>query len=392
MMIKLLTFSTLYPNAGQPSNGIFVENRLRHLLESNEVEVIVVAPVPWFPFSGGFGKYSAFAKAPRKEERHGITIYHPRYPVIPKIGMNIAPLLMAFFVMPTIKKLIKQGYDFDIIDAHYFYPDGIAAAIISSVVKKPFVVTARGTDINLIPKYRLPRKWINWAANKSSAMITVCKALKDEMLSIGLDETKITPLRNGVDLSLFRPGNKAEIRQALGVDGKSLLSVGYLIERKGHHLIIDALKKLPEYKLYIAGDGELEAQLKQQAVDSKVEERVVFLGPLDRETLRNYMVAADALVLASSREGMANVLLESIACGTPVIATPLWGTPEVVASPEAGVLTKDRTVEGIVEGVEHLFSQYPSQSDTRAYAENFSWDATTQGQLDIFRNILTLNK
>jgi len=387
-MIKLLTFSTLYPNALEPQKGIFVENRLRHLLASNQVEVVVVAPVPWFPFSSGFGEYSKFANVPSKEQRHGITLYHPRYPVIPKIGMSIAPLLMAMFVIRMIKKIINQGYNFDIIDAHYFYPDGITAALISAMVKKPYAVTARGTDINLIPRYWLPRKWILWAAKNSSAMITVCQALKDEMVSLGITADEITPLRNGVDLNLFHPGDKGQIRQELNMSGKVLLSVGYLIERKGHHLIIDALHGLPEFTLYIAGDGELDTQLKQQAMDYGLSERVVFLGALTPEVLRKYMVAADALILASSREGMANVLLESIACGTPVVATPLWGTPEVVAAPEAGVLTVDRSIEGIIDGVKRLFSQYPSSVDTRLYGEQFSWDKTTQGQIEIFKKII----
>jgi len=389
-MIKLLTFSTLYPNAIEPQKGIFVENRLRHLLASGQVEVVVVAPVPWFPFSSGFGEYSKFAKVPAKEQRHGITLYHPRYPVIPKIGMSTAPLLMAMFVIGAIKKIIAQGYDFDIIDAHYFYPDGISAALISAVTKKPYVVTARGTDINLIPKYWLPRKWILWAAKNSSAMVTVCQALKDEMVSLGMAADRITPLRNGVDLNFFHPGDKEQIRQALNISGKNLLSVGYLIERKGHHLIIDALQGLSEFTLYIVGDGELDAQLKQQAMDRGLGDRVVFLGALAPDVLRQYMVAADALILASSREGMANVLLESIACGTPVVATPLWGTPEVVAVPEAGVLTAERSVEAIMDGVKRLFLKYPNRADTRKYAETFSWNKTTQGQLEIFNKIIML--
>ncbi|MBI5430594.1 MAG: glycosyltransferase family 4 protein [Nitrosomonadales bacterium] len=386
--IKILTFSSLYPNAVQPTNGIFVENRLRHLLESGEIEVKVVAPVPWFPIAHPvFGKYGDFAKVPDYEVRHGIDIYHPRYLVVPKIGMSIAPLLMARAVRKSVQNILDQGFDFDLIDAHYFYPDGVAACILAGRLGKPFVVTARGTDINLIPKYTVPKRWILWAAEKSRAMISVCRALKDEMVDIGIPAEKITPLRNGVDLNFFRPDNRDEIRKQLNIEGRMLLSAGYLIERKGHHLIIEALSSLPDTRLYIAGDGEMLTQLNKLALDKGVADRVTFLGSLDRETLRRYMVAADALVLASSREGMANVLLESIACGTPVIATPLWGTPEVVAAPEAGILTRDRSVAGIAEGVKRLFANYPDRELTRQYAEKFSWDETTHGQLAIFRGI-----
>ena len=387
--IKILTFSTLYPNAAQPTHGIFVENRLRHLLESGEIEVKVVAPVPWFPLTNpAFGKYGNFAKVPEHEVRHGIEIWHPRYWVLPKISISIAPLLMARAVRETVRNIREQGFDFDLIDAHYFYPDGVAACMVANRLGKPFVVTARGTDINLIPRHSLPKRWILWAANKSRAMISVCQALKNEMARIGIAADKVTALRNGVDLEFFNPGNRAEIRKQLNISGKTLLSVGYLIERKGHHLIIEALSRLPDVRLYIAGDGEMSTQLRKLASVLGVADRVIFLGALDRESLRRHMVAADALVLASSREGMANVLLESIACGTPVVATPLWGTPEVVAVPEAGVLTRDRSVEGIVEGVSRLFAHYPNREATRRYAEKFSWDDTTRGQLEIFRRVL----
>ncbi|MES1981082.1 MAG: glycosyltransferase family 4 protein [Pseudomonadota bacterium] len=387
--IKILTFSSLYPNAVQPTNGIFVENRLRHLVASGEVEVKVVAPVPWFPFAGAaFGKYGDYARVPAYDVRHGIEVYHPRYLVVPKIGMSIAPVLMACAVRKTVHSICEQGFDFDLIDAHYFYPDGVAACILADKLRKPFVVTARGTDINLIPMYALPRKWILWAAAKSHAMISVCQALRDEMVDMGIAADKVTALRNGVDLNSFHPGGRDEIRSQLNIAGKMLLSVGYLIERKGHHLVIEALTSLRDYRLYIAGDGEMSAQLKKLALDRGVADRVIFLGSLDRASLRRYMVAADALVLASSREGMANVLLESIACGTPVVATPLWGTPEVVAAPEAGVLTLDRSSAAMAEGVTRLFANYPDRARTRLYAEKFSWDDTTQGQLAIFRRAL----
>lgn len=387
--IKILTFSTLYPNAAQPTHGIFVENRLRHLLESGEIEVKVVAPVPWFPIAGpAFGKYGNFAKVPEHEVRHGIEIWHPRYWVLPKIGMSIAPLLMARAVRKTVRNIREQGFDFDLIDAHYFYPDGVAACMVANSLGKPFVVTARGTDINLIPRHSLPKRWILWAAKKSRAMISVCQALKNEMAKIGIAADKVTALRNGVDLDFFNPGNREEIRKQLDISGKALLSVGYLIERKGHHLVIEALSRLPDVRLYIVGEGEMSAQLRKLASILGVADRVVFLGALDRESLRRYMVAADALVLASSREGMANVLLESIACGTPVVATSLWGTPEVVAVPEAGVLIRDRSAAAIAEGVDRLFAHYPNREATRRYAEKFSWDDTTRGQLEIFRRVL----
>lgn len=388
-MRRILTFTSLYPNAIQPGNGIFVEQRLRHLLESGKVETRVVAPVPWFPLTSSiFQKYSKFARVPAQEERYGIDVAHPRYPIIPKIGMVLTPYLMARTMKPILKDILKSGYDFELIDAHYFYPDGVAAALLGKWLNKPVIITARGTDINLIPQYSLPRKMITWAAANCAGIITVCKALKDSIVDLGVPESHITPLRNGVDLDLFRPLNREQTRAKLGITGRTLLSVGYLIERKGHHLVIEALSNLPNTNLIIVGEGELEQQLKRQAQELGLGDRVRFAGAVDQKTLTEYYSAVDAMVLASSREGMANVLLESLACGNPVVANNCWGTPEVICKPEAGVLMERRDPESIVKAVNQLFDNYPARELTRKFAETFSWDETTRGQLNLFSKVL----
>jgi glycosyltransferase involved in cell wall biosynthesis len=207
------------------------------------------------------------------------------------------------------------------------------------------------------------------------------------MIDLGIDGQRITTLRNGVDLERFCPVDRKAQREALGLKVFTLLSVGYLIPRKGHDLIIEALPMLPDVRLLIAGDGPELANLTHLAERLGVAGRVTFLGSLPQTELRNYYGAVDALVLASSREGWANVLLESMACGTPVVASDVWGTPEVVAAPEAGVLMPSRTPEGIVRAVQALRANYPDHGATRRYAEKFSWDDTTRGQLDLFHAI-----
>lgn len=388
-MIRTLLFSTLYPNSVRPSHGIFVETRLRHLLASGQVETRVVAPVPWFPIRHkAFGEYAKHAAVPRHEIRNGIEIDHPRYLLLPKIGMNSAPYALARAGLKAARKLIAEGYDFDLIDAHYFYPDGVAATMIGKALNKPVVITARGTDINLIPQYPKPKRMILQAAKDCAAMITVCTALKDAIVGLGGTAQKITALRNGVDLQLFQPEDKAQSRAAFGMrDEFAIASVGHLIERKGHHLVIEALAQIPDAALFIAGAGDEESRLRALAEQLGVTRRVHFLGAMPQEKLRTLYSAVDCLVLASSREGWANVLLEAMACGTPVVATNVWGTPEVVASPEAGVLMDERSAGGIVRGVAHLRLALPARSATRAYAEQFGWQPTTDGQLEIFSRI-----
>ena len=388
-MLKILTFSTLFPNAVQPAHGVFVENRLRHLVAGGEVEAQVVAPVPWFPSKAGmFGHYADLAKVPDIERRHGLTIHHPRFPLIPKIGTNLAPLCMYSFVKPFVAKLIRNGFDFDLIDSHYFYPDGVAAVMMARAFGKPVTITARGTDLNLLPQYAIPRRQIVWASTHAQGLITVCQALKDELVALDVPPDKVRVLRNGVDLEMFQPVDRATARERLGLDGRTLLSVGLLIDRKGHDLIVSALRRLPGTTLLIAGDGPERANLERLASEEGAADRVRFLGRVDHGALRDIYGAVDALVLASSREGWANVLLEAMACGTPVVASNVWGTPEIVADPAAGVLMADRTPDALADAVEALFSALPDRGATRRYAEQFSWDATTRGQETLFDELV----
>lgn len=387
--MKILTFSTLFPNAEKPGHGIFVETRLRHLVASGQVEARVVAPVPWFPLKHPrFGTYSAYARAPGAEVRSGIAVLHPRYPVLPKIGMNVAPRLLANAVRPVLARMIDDGFDFDLIDAHYFYPDGVAAAMLGQYFNKPVVITARGSDITLFPSYPKPREQIEWAAGRAAAVITVCDALRDEVLRMGVDPAKVVSLRNGVDLQLFRPVERDAVRARLGLTGFTLLAVGHLVPVKAQALAVAALARLPDVQLLLAGNGPDRAMLEQLARDQGVAQRVRFLGALPQAALRDYYGAADALVLPSEREGWANVLLESMACGTPVIASRVWGTPEVVAAPEAGRLMAERSAAGVADAVNALRADYPDRAATRRYAERFSWDDTTAGQLALFSRVL----
>lgn len=387
--LRTLLFSTLYPSSVRPSHGIFVETRLRHLLASGEVETRVVAPVPWFPSAHPrFGDYARFAATPKQEIWNGVEIFHPRYFLPPKVGMTIAPALLAWGAYRTVVSLLREGFEFDLIDAHYFYPDGVAAVLLGRMLGKPVVITARGTDINLIPRYVLPRWMIQSAARRCATMITVCGALKEELVQLGADPAKVTVLRNGVDLKLFFPEDRQVARDQLGMSRFALASVGYLIPCKGHDLVIGALPQLADTELFIAGSGPEEGRLRALADNLGVADRVRFLGTLTQKRLRTLYSAVDTLVLASSREGWANVLLEAMACGTPVVASRVGGTPEVVTAPEAGGLLRERTVDGIVEAVLTLRTVLPAREATRQYAERFAWDETTKGQLELFSSVL----
>jgi glycosyltransferase involved in cell wall biosynthesis len=224
----------------------------------------------------------------------------------------------------------------------------------------------------------IPRKLILWAARRAAGIIAVSRALKDRLVDLGVGYDKVTVLPNSVDLELFHPIDRPAWRRRLGLTGTTLLSVGQLIELKGHDIAIRALADLPKVHLLIAGAGEQERVLKRLANSLGLSDRVRFLGAVPQEDLKIYYGVADALVLASSREGLASVLLEAMACGTPVIASDVGGTPEVIAATEAGVLMQERTPQGLVEAFQKLFANYPPRTATRHYAERFGWDQTAK--------------
>jgi glycosyltransferase involved in cell wall biosynthesis len=392
--LRLLTFTTLFPNAAQPNHGIFVENRLRHLVAETGTEATVLAPTWWFPSTHPrFGPWAAFAAVPRHEQRHGLAVHHPRALTMPKLGMYTAPYALYRAARRELRRLIAQGQSFDAIDAHYLYPDGVAALWLARDFRLPLAITARGSDVTELPDYRIPRALIQRAIAGADALITVSAGLKRRLVELGAPDEKVTVLRNGIDTALFHPGpwpdtgDRAAMRARLGLTGPTLISVGGLIPRKRHHLAIDAMALLPGATLLILGAGPEHAALEARATQRGVADRVRLLGPRPHAELPAYYAAADLSVLASSREGWANVLLESMACGTPVVASDIPGNPEVVQRRDAGLIVRDNTAEGIAEAVQNLLANPPDRAATRRYAEGFGWAETSAGQLALFQRI-----
>jgi len=366
---------------------------LRELLATGSIETRVVAPVPWF-FSTHprFGDYAMTARIPKREMLSGIDVSHPRYFLAPKVGMTMAPLAMALGALPALRRLQREGFDFDLIDAHYFYPDGVAAALLAKWIGKPYVVTARGSDLNLIAQYRLPRQMMHWAADNARMSIGVSAALTAILRDWGLVPERLSVMRNGVDLQRFAPMNPSDARMHLRLDGDPvLLSVGNLVELKGHDIVIGALPRLlrthPGAKLVIVGAGHQRDALIALAELLGVRAHVDFVGRQPNQELFRWYSAADLLVLASSREGWPNVLLEAMACGTPVVATRVSGIPEVVAADVAGRLVDRRDADGFAAAIEVLLQDRLDRALVRSYAEKFSWQHTTQAQLALFKSV-----
>lgn len=394
---RILLFSTLYPSSVRAGHGIFVENRLRELMRRFDVDVRVVAPVPWFPSTNPrWGDWASFAATPPSERRNGIEVSHPRYLLPPRVGMTPAPLLLALGAAPAVARLRRTGFDFDLIDAHYYYPDGVAAALLGKWFDRPLTITARGSDLNLIGTYRIPRWLMQWASRRAAASIGVSQALVDVLRGWDVNPSQLHLMRNGVDLDRFAPRAKESARQRLRLHGHQwLLSVGNLVELKGHDLVIAALAYLRQthgdVRLAIVGRGPERPQLERLAANLGLAESVVFVGAVPQPDLVDWYSAADALVLASSREGMPNVLLECMACGTPVAATAVGGVPEVLKGAPGCDLVKIRSAEGIAAAVAKILTNPIGPEELRAHAVQFDWQATSASQLALFNQIRARN-
>jgi teichuronic acid biosynthesis glycosyltransferase TuaC len=371
-----------------PNHGIFIENRLRKIIATGDISARVVAPVPWFPLHHpAFGRFAKFARVPVREERHGIIIDHPRFLVIPSVGARLTPHFLFRSMLRSAKALINAGEDFDVVDGHYFFPDGVAAAWLAKAIDKPLVMSARGSDLNIWADNAYARPLIQQSIEQCEAIITVSAALKQRVLQLGGGSKRIEILRNGVDLAAFYPVDRESTRTALGMTGFVALSVGNLIELKGHHLAIEALSELPQVTLVICGEGPMLNELRSLAEKNGVSSRVKFAGRIPHSELNRYYGAADVLLLLSSNEGWPNVLLEAMACGTSVVATSVGGIPEVVQSDAAGFLIAERTVAAVRNGLQRAMTTAVSREATRAYAEGFGWDDTAKSQARLYKDV-----
>jgi teichuronic acid biosynthesis glycosyltransferase TuaC len=387
--VRMLTLSSLYPSEARPRHGVFVENRLAKLVEAGGIRVRVIAPVPWFPFTARvFGDYSRYAATARAECRRGINVVYPRYPMVPRVSTTLQPALVASAVARSASRARAEGFDFDLIDAHYFYPDGVAAVDVAARYRKPLVITARGSDINVIAQLPGPRRRILQAARFASAIISVSAALKTKMVDLGMDAERINVLRNGVDMHAYAPIEQTQARAALGLaSGPVVASVGNLVPGKGHDLAMRSIARLNGVVLLIVGGGPQRASLGRLARELGIDSRVHFTGELPPERMPTLYSAADLLVLASNNEGWPNVVLEALACGVAVVAADVGGVREILTADVAGTIVEERTTEAFALALNDRLVRLGEPAAVRTFASQFSWDEVVGLQTELYQRV-----
>jgi teichuronic acid biosynthesis glycosyltransferase TuaC len=376
--MRILTFSHLFPDSIRPVWGIFVYQRIRHFCKRSGNTAIVVAPVPYLPRWFPSKSREHFKHIPREEEVGGIVVQHPRYLLVPKLAMPVHGLLLFLGSYWTVAKLHRQA-KFDCIDAHFVYPDGFAAVLLGRVLGIPVFCSARGTDITVYPTFRLIRPLIRWSLRKAAGVIAVSQSLKQAMTALGIPEDKIRVIGNGIDAERFRLMDRQEARRKLELplDGPLLVAVGSLHEHKGHAMLISAVAEMANrhdgLRLCIIGEGPLRERLQRLIAEKGLAGRVKLVGSVQNQELTAWFNAADVSCLPSSREGWPNVLLESLACGTPVVATRVGGVAEVIVSPDYGILV-GQSVPELSEGIEAALQKVWDREAIHRYAKSRTWD------------------
>jgi glycosyltransferase involved in cell wall biosynthesis len=371
-MLRVLTLSTLFPSRAEPTLGVFVERQTLGLAARPGVEVEVVAPVglPIWPLSR-HPHYAERAKLPAEEMWKGLRVHRPRHAVWPKLERR-TPAAMAGALLPLLRR-IRERFPFDVMDAEFFWPDGPAAAALSRELGIPFSVKARGADINYWGKRPDTGPQVALAARGAGALLAVSEALKGAMTGLGLPEENIAVHYTGADLAAFRPLDRAEAKRSMGIDGPLVVTAGALIPRKGQALAIEAIGEVPGATLVLVGDGPDRRSLEALAV--RVGGRVRFAGRRPHEELPFYLGAADATLLPSQSEGLANVWVESLASGTPVVTCDAGGgAHEAIDRPEAGRIVR-REAKALAAALNEILADPPEQEAVRrCVADKFSWE------------------
>ena len=375
-MLRVLTLSTLFPNAAQATLGVFVERQTLGLAALDDVQVEVVSPIglpPW-PLAR-HPHYRARARLALRENWRGVIVHRPRFTVIPKIGERPTARMMAKALLPQLRK-IRERFPFDVIDAEFFWPDGPAAMHLSKALGLPFSIKARGSDIQYWAHRPGIAKQLIAAGHAADGLLSVSAALRGVMGSLGMPEEKIRVHYTGVDLDHFKPLDRPAAKARLGIDGPLIVTAGALIERKGQRIVLAALEQLPGMSLIFVGDGPDRKHLEAAVSSRGLGERVRFLGNRPHYELPALLGAADVMVLPSASEGLANVWVEALACGTPIAIADVGGAREVLGDSGAGRLVA-REPGMVAEGVRDLLANPPEPETMRAIARRFSWDVNS---------------
>jgi len=362
-MLRVLTLSSLFPDRSRPNFGVFVERQTCALAARKGVEVVVVAPRGIPPGAGGTRRYSELARLPEVETWQGLEVHRPRFAAWPLTGGRFHAAAMARALRPVLERLRGR---IDVIDASFFFPDGPAAVALGERLGVPVSIKARGADIHHWGRSPATAGQVLDAARRADGMLAVSAAMRADMIALGMPKDRIAVHQTGIDRTRFHP-------QPTLRTGQLVVSVGALIARKGHDVVIEAVARLPGARLIVAGQGPEHERLAALIERLGVSDRVTLAGGVPHDALPALIAGANVMALASASEGLANAWVEALACGTPIVITDAGGAHEVVTGPDAGrVVTRDPAA--FAAAIAELLAAPPAIEAVVAHAEAFSWE------------------
>jgi glycosyltransferase involved in cell wall biosynthesis len=377
--------------------GLFVRSRLQALAKYAEVKV--VAPIPVLDFSHPQGKMFSPRECPLQRQDGPVEVFHPRW-IFPPYGTPLN-VLCEFGRLLSVLSRIRRNFKFDLIDAHFGYPEGCAAALLAAAFRVPFTITLRGSE-TMFDGYRYRRAVMKMALRRAGAVITVSEELRAFAVSRGAHPERTRTIPNGIDPEVFRFHDPAAMRQRYNLPAgrKLLLTAGELIEAKGHHLVVDALKSLVargvDAELLIAGatargGPRFEQTLRQRVREAGLADRVRFLGWIDRHTVSEMLSAVDIFCLASYTEGCPNVVNEALACGAPVVVTQVGGVAAMVPSSQYGTIVPQRDAQALVNAITAGLERTWDRVAISEWGRSRSWDAAAREVVEAFSDALALS-
>lgn len=395
---RVLVVSATFPSSTDRTRGIFVKERIKALSRAPGIELRVIVPTPWAPPIRSVAPWYQIACTPRHEMVEGLSVYRPRYLLPPKVGGYIHPQLMYRALLATASRIRKE-FSFDLIDAHFVYPAGVAATRLAKHFNLPVCVTGRGEDMLRFPSLPVKGRSIRWALKNGDGYVALSPKLARAMVANGAAEDAVTVIPNGIDTEKFQPTDRQQCRRELGLPGDRtiLLSVGDLVERKGNHLVLEALptiiKQRPDV-LYICVGGpgrhglDFSEALKSRIARMRLESHVLLPGGRAHDELYKWHNASDLFVLASSREGSPNALLEALACGSPAVSTHAGGAADELEKTGFGVMMRERSADAAAEAILEALGRDWNRSQIRQAMERRSWDETAKQVTDYFSRLL----
>jgi glycosyltransferase involved in cell wall biosynthesis len=396
--MKVLLISSIFPNSTEKERGIFTYRIATAMKSMCRMEVI--APLPWVPpivKRLGGGRKFIHANVPSQENLGGLTVHHPRYLVIPKFMSFTHPLFLYARLLCLTAKLNRKD-PIDIINAHWLFPDGVAATWVARRLGKPLVLTGLGCDVNHYPSLLFRGEQPKRALNNANLITVKGTALKQKILLMGIKENKVTVIPNGLDFGQFKVIDRIEARHRLGIPENLpfVLFVGSLDQIKGGEYLIEALKEMARYPdsfphLLMLGDGPQQEALLSRAEKLGIADRVSFLGKRPHNEIPLWMNAADVFCLPSIREGRPNVLLEALACGTPVVASGVGSVPEII-NENNGRIAKTKDPKNLSVQIRSCVQRSWDREAIRNSLNRITWEECAASYIAAFKTAFRNHK